>query len=410
MTEKTDLVVAHLIMLFKHRDLLAAAYHKGVIGKADDKAGGRGLYELHQIRALVPYAQETYRLSSSIARHLDEVLHAEHLYSAVGADIGELGARLPLLADDVGKAAIEGRSEDADNYIDQFDRAVFELSDSIAGALQYLRILTDNKFANVSTYAEKIKQNTFYLERAKKIDGALNAIQLNGLADVLENSPEGDRLLVSYRSQISHNLAAWRANLLDITAILRDYLFKIRQIDATARRMRAFALHLKRTPNYVPPDIDALDSLPSWARRCPGFSLRGHAAVQNAAHDEQLLAIAKRIPATRPLTVAPLKAGSLLPDMAVEPEESEQIRPWQEAIHDFLAAADRMPLSAMDWKRGQTRIADVADDIWLVCLLHEESLKRKRSLGIVFEQVIRTTDPLSGVLHLHDIRVSRAAA
>jgi hypothetical protein len=410
MAEKTDLVVAHLIMLFKHKELLAAAYHKGIIGKSDDKTGGRGLYELHQIRALVPYTQDTYRLSSSIAKHLDEVLQAEHLYAAVGADISELAARLPLLSDDVGKASLDGRHGDADSYIDQFDRAVFELSDSIAGALQYLRILTDNKFANVSNYAEKIRQNTFYLDRAKKIDSALTAIQMNGLADALDASPEGDRLLISYRSQISNNLAAWRANLLDITAILRDYLFKIRQIDATARRMRAFALHLKRTPNYVPPDIDALDNVPRWARRAPGFSLRGHAAVQNPANDEPLLAIAKRIPETRHAVVAPLKEGKLLPDAVYEPEKSEQAKPWQEAIRDYLAEASCTPLSAMVWKRGQKRIANVADDIWLVCLLHEESLKRRRTTGVVFEQVIEASDSLSGVLHLQDILVSRSTA
>lgn len=234
--------------------------------------------------------------------------------------------------------------------------------------------------------------------------------QMNGLIEVLDASPEGDRLLVSYRSQISHNLAAWRANLLDITAILHDYLFKLREIDATARRMRAFALHLKRTPNYVPPDIDALDTLPTWARRAPGFSLRGHADVQNPNHDEQLLAIAKRIPESRPLPVALLKEGTLLPDVVYEPDDAEQSRPWQEAMQDFLAAAGSKPLSAMAWKRGQDRISNVADDIWLICLLHEQSLRRKRSAGLQFEQVIETDDPLSGVLHLQDILVSRASA
>lgn len=69
--------------------------------------------------------------------------------------MGDLAHRLPLLADAVARANLEGRIDDADLYTDQFDRGVFELADSISGALQLLRVMADNKFSNVSTLAEK---------------------------------------------------------------------------------------------------------------------------------------------------------------------------------------------------------------------------------------------------------------
>jgi hypothetical protein len=74
MSDKLDLVTAYLSKLFKHKELVAAAYHQGVVAKGDDRYDGRGLYELHQARTLVPYAQDTYRLGSSLAKHFDEVL------------------------------------------------------------------------------------------------------------------------------------------------------------------------------------------------------------------------------------------------------------------------------------------------------------------------------------------------
>ena len=409
MATKTDLVENHLVKLFRHKELLATAYHRGVVSKADDKFDGRGLYELHQARALVPYANETYRLASSLARHFDEILQTEHLYAAVGADVGDLAARLPLLSDAVAKAAIEGRNEDADEYIDQFDRAVFELADSISGALQFLRILADNKFANVATYAEKKRQNEFYLERVRKISDALVAIQTSGLIESLESSPEGERLLLSYRSQIADHLPEWRANLLDITAILREYLFRTRQIEATARRFRAFALFLKRTPEYVPPDIDALADLPDWAYRAPGFALRSRASVNDPALDDPLLEIAKAIPAAKQITVTVPKAGTLKDDPPVAPGD-EGVKPklWQEAVQSLITTVGKQPVSAMSWKRRTPSISDLPNDIWLLCLLHEESLRRRRTEGIRFEQILEAAEPLSGMLKVRDILVSRA--
>lgn len=409
MATKTDLVENHLVKLFRHKELLATAYHRGVVSKADDKFDGRGLYELHQARALVPYANETYRLASSLARHIDEILQTEHLYAAVGADVGDLAARLPLLSDAVAKAAIEGRNEDADEYIDQFDRAVFELADSISGALQFLRILADNKFANVATYAEKKRQNEFYLERVRKISDALVTIQTSGLIESLEFSPEGERLLLSYRSQIADHLPEWRANLLDITAILRVYLFRIRQIEATARRFRAFALFLKRTPKYVPPDIDTLADLPDWAYRAPDFSLRSRASVNDPALDDSLLEIAKSIPAAKPILVVVPKAGTLKDDPPAPPgDEGGRPKAWQEAVHSLITTVGKQPVSAMSWKRRTPSISDLPNDIWLLCLLHEESLHRRRTEGIRFEQLLVAAEPLSGMLKVRDILVSRA--
>jgi hypothetical protein len=112
MSHSADLVIKYLEVLHRQRAVLAEAYHRGSVGKADENA--RALYELHQHRALVPFTQESYRLASSLARHLDEALQKERMYAAVGANIGELAGRLPYLIDETEKAHLEGRPEDAD--------------------------------------------------------------------------------------------------------------------------------------------------------------------------------------------------------------------------------------------------------------------------------------------------------
>jgi hypothetical protein len=410
MADKSDLVTAYLGKLAKHKDLIATAYHHGSVGASDARDGGRGLFELTQARVLVPYREDTYRLASSLSKHLDEVLQIERLYSAAGANVSELAKRLPDIAHLVADAAFDGRIDDADRFIDEFDRAVFELADSVTGALQSLRIQADNKFANVSNYAEKRRQNEFYLDRVERISEALGAIQSGDMIQSLESTPEGERMLESYRSQIGDHLAEWRAQLLDITAILRAYLFRTRQIELVARRMRSFELFLRRTPSYVPPDLDSLSDAPSWARREVGLSLAAHACVQNTAHDEILLDIARSIPAVKPLNVTVPRVGSLLPDSPVDVDESEaRPQPWEKAVFTMLEHVSATPVSALEWKASCAEVTTLDNDIWLLCLLHEEEKNLERHATLRFDHVIAEVEHFSGVISLADIVVSRPA-
>ncbi|MDB5800586.1 MAG: hypothetical protein JWL63_1525 [Rhodocyclales bacterium] len=408
MAEKSDLVINHLEVLYKHRELVAAAYHNGSADTADDPDGGRGLARLNQARILVPYREGSYRLASSFTRHLDEVLQIERLYSAAGSNLAELAEHLPDISTMVSDAAYDGNVDDVDRYIDEFDRRVFEIADSVTGALQSLRVQADNNFANVSSYAEKRKQNEFYMERVKSLSLALGAIHSGDLVQSLEASPEGGRMLDTYRFQIADHLPQWRANLLDITAILRDYLFRTRQIELIARRMRSFELFLRRSPGYVPPDIEIETEAPSWAGRAIHFPLIAHADVQDSGNDELLLEIARSIPDVKALTVAQPRLGTLLPDSPIEQDADEaQAMFWERAVRQMLEGLGREAVSATAWKAGQAACAGIADDIWLLCLLHEEANGLARNASILFEHITLPTSRLSGNILLADIRLSK---
>lgn len=408
MPDHPDLVIAHLNDLYRHRQLIAAAYHRGTVDLSDDPEGGKGLYKLHQARVLVPYSEGTYRLASSLAKHFDETLRVDRLYSMVGADMADLDRRLPEIADLVANAIFEGRSDDADRYIDEFDRAVFTLSDSVTVALQLLRALADNRFANVRTYAEKRTQIEFYLERVERISQTLGTIQSSDLFHTLEATPEGERMCETYRSQIANYLPQWRAQLLDITAILRDYLFRTRQIEVLAKRMRAFELFLKRSPSYVPQEIEVFDDAPAWMRRAAGFSLVAHPCVHNPAQEEVFYGIAMSIPSIKsPVNAAP-RLGSLLPDESGPAEdEAGSGTPWQQAIAAMMADLGETPVSALKWKAQQRDLAKLEDDIWLLCLLHEGTLRRRRSAHVRFEPVTIDTEPLCGNIYITDLLLSR---
>lgn len=408
MPDHPDLVIAHLGDLYKHRELIAAAYNRGEVDHSDDPEGGRGLHKLSQARILIPFREGTYRLASSLAKHLDEALRIDRLYSMVGADVADLDRRLPEIADLVANAIFDGRHDDADRYIDEFDRAVFALADSVTVALQFLRVLADNRFANVPTYAEKRAQNEFYLERVERISQALGAIQSSDLLHALETTPEGERMYATYRSQIVNHLPEWRAQLLDITKILRDYLFRTRQIELLAKRMRAFELFLKRTPSYVPQGVEVFDDAPAWMRRAAGFSLLAHPSIQNPVQEEVFYDIAMSIPNVKPQVDTPPRLGALLADEPSPVEEDlTSTKAWQEALISLLAELGEAPMSAIAWKAQHRDLAQFDDDIWLLCLLHESALRRRRSADVSFEPITVDSDALCGNIYVTDLLLSR---
>ncbi len=410
MSASSDLVIKYLETLHRQRAVLAEAYHRGSVGRSDDNA--RAIYELQQNRALVPFTQDSYRLASSLARHLDEVLQKERMYAAVGANIGELAGRLPFLIDETEKAHLEGRQDDADSYADNFNSAVFDLADSISNALQYLRMLADNRFANVSTLAEKQRQNEYYIGRAERISEALRHLQMEDLAESLEDRPGCESLAVAFRSQLAGRLPEWRASLLDITDILKSYLYRLRQVEPAARRLRAFAQFLKRNPDYVAPDVDEMAEPPAWALRAKPLKMKARPDLADSATSEALADLARSLPAAKVVVKREAKLGVLAEDGAA-PSASVVIspKPYQQAFAGFLYAvtASDAPISAMTWKAAQCGFDNLPGDIWLHCVLYEAAMESRRLERFHFERLEAAPDhPLSGNIVVRDVLVWRA--
>jgi hypothetical protein len=407
-----DLVVAYIEVLHRHRKLVAAAYHEGWIEESAELATPRGIQELRRHRALVPLTQDAFRLASSLARHIDEVLQKEQLFAAVGGNIADLAARLPLLVDEAVKAHLEGRTEDLDGYVDAFNNAVFDLADHIEQALQYLRMLADTRFASVRTLAEKQRQNAWYIGRAERIGEAVRSLQSGGLMDRIEEEPAAAPLMPAFRGQLWERLPQWRESLLDITEILKAFLYRLRQVEPAGRRLRAFNLFLKRNPDYVAPDVEELTEPPEWSNRAAPLRLLSHPDLLDGATNEALIEVAARLPPSPTVIKRAPKVGTLMPGMDQEPRVLViEPRPYQLALRRLISEVTDSgeALSALNWKRAHAEYADLPEPIWLHCVLYEATLARRRTDHIRFERVqLPPTHPLSGNIVVSDVLVSRA--
>ncbi|MFY9259895.1 MAG: hypothetical protein WAO71_05225 [Gallionella sp.] len=363
-------IASYLAVLHKHRLLIADAYHGNTLTRSEENH--RAISELQQHRALIPYLQDEFRLSPSLSRHLDEVSQRQRNY-AVSSNFADQIERLKKLADECLKASHENRPEDRDNYEGDFDSGVFELGESISEHLLLLRTLTDNRFANVNTLAEKQRQNEYYIKQAEKLGEALSLLQTDAaLRELLDSSTLLDQLAAIYQRQLLAKLPEWRANLLDITQTLRKYLYRLREVAPEARRLRNFAHFLKRNPDFTLPEVEALPHLPDWAGCVGNRTIHAHPDLSTNATREALIDVAASLPPAPPHFVRERSAGSRFVTHEAPLVQVLQAKPVQQAFQQYLQAAQlaEAPLSALDWKRQTTRFAALDEEAWLLYALH----------------------------------------
>ncbi|MBH2020113.1 MAG: hypothetical protein I8H91_11330 [Burkholderiales bacterium] len=386
MSQSIDTIVAYLEVLHVNRHLIAAAYCQGGIALEDENQ--RRIRQLMQHRVLIPYFQQDFRISPTLGRHLDEVFQRQRSY-AVGANFGDLTNRLRQLIIEFMTASHENRPEDQEDYAAEYDAGVFELASLINDELLSLRAITENQFANVSTMAEKQRQNEFYLDRAEKIGETIALLEGQSLLGTLSDSPLLKPLLEVYRHQVLIRLAGWRSTHMDITAVLKAFLYRLRQIEPNARRIRAFAHFLRKNPDYQPPESEGIQTLPAWSSRYVGLRLKTHPDLSISQSREVLAEIAQSIASAKISIVRERAAGRLINDGAVNSVRVIQPKPVQLAFHRYLQAAcdALLPLSAIGWKRKQPEFSRLDDDAWLLYAVHSiemlgKSIKTGRLRGL----------------------------
>lgn len=369
MTTGVENIAAYLEVLHKHRDLVADAYINGGVTLTDETQ--RALYLLKQHRALVPSMQDEFRLNSSLSRHLDEVFLRQRNY-AVSANFAEQIDRLPQLIDEYLKACLDNRAEDRDTYSDDFKSGVFELAEGLDSFLALMRSLADNRFANVSTLEQKKRQNEFYLGKCEQIGIALGALQATALLEQLTGSSLLQPLLDIYQSQILERLPQWRASLMDISTVLKEYLYRLRQVEPQAQRLRAFAQFLRKNPDYSLPDVDELNHLPDWCSVYAGLKLSTHADLSDNTSRDALVEVAQSIPAPKLRFTVERQAGQMIADEAKERVNIIAPSPVQRAFALYLkdVRAAQKAISAIEWLRATPKYQSLDEAAWLIYVLH----------------------------------------
>ncbi len=376
----TESIENYIKLLYDNREVVAQVYCNGGISLNDENK--RKVRALQQARVLLPYIQDEFKLTPSLNRHLDEVFTRQRSY-AIGTNFGDLINSLNQFVDEFFAASNDGRLDDQAEYMNEFILHTFELGSSVEKELLELQVVTENQFANVKTLAEKQRQNNHYIKRAKRIGDAI-AILDGVILERIENSALTEDLYISYKYQILNKLQVWRAGHLEITKILKDFLFRFRQVPEKARRLRMLSHFFRKNPDYEFPDANEINGKQKWSETCCDFKIKPVPDVNDSYTKNELEEIARHIPSTKVEIEKRVdrKAGILKQDNA-ESIKVLELKPAQIAFNNLIkdVFSSSEPISASQWLKSNSEFSSISNDAWLLFVHHViSSIKDNQSL------------------------------
>ena len=407
MKSSEDLLNAALIAISANKELIYDAYTRGSIVRTGENA--RGVFLLHQHRILVTDGHESYRLSRFLTKFFDEVTQKQRLYELLGENVGALIGQVMLLKDEYARAIMESRTDEADGVSAQFHDACAELSDSITSGISKLLAQTENNFAAVTTIAAKQRQNNHYIKQAERISDSLRSLAQLDIQQSLDNGSAFYKTLSPfYRVFVSDRMGEWDSELVRVTAILKEYLFKLRMIEPDVKRLREFATFLKQNLGYTPPNFDDNQKPPSWLMRDPGIRPFAYTDLSNAEIREDLITIARGLPAPKVIPKMEKEAGSLLRTADMAQQVKIIPKQYHVALNRFATLAYRSaePLSAIKWKRDVCKDIDLPDELWLMLVMNSQELGRWPYSNLSYHRIEhRGEAPISMNLYIQDVLV-----
>jgi len=351
---------------------IATVYYDTRIHKTDENA--RDIERLRQLRLLSPDIRDAFQLRASFRQFLNATLNTERLFS-MGANIGGYFQRLASLVDEHSIAYQEGRDNDCERYEVETREAICDIADAIDDELIILQAQVATRFAAVSTIAEKKRQNLHYQNRTQQMVNLLENFHFSDIGDQLSGHEE---LALSFKALLAERIPAFRESLLSILGVLNQYLFEYRKIEERAKKVRAFALHLNRNPDWDPKEWDEVANPESWLKYATPIQTQSHPDVHDDYSLDILADIARIIPAyagertkvTRPAGIIEHDSGNEV----IKPPES----PTRKAVRLYFSEASKSDagISARDWWAANPAYFDtLKEEIWLLRVLAEHDNK-----------------------------------
>lgn len=408
-----DSVTDYLEQIHSNRALLSRMYSEGYIVRDEDNS--RKLNQLLQIRAIRvnPGVQDTYRVSPTLGRLFDEVTHKSRSYG-VSADFAESMGVIIKLMDDYSNAHFEGRDDDCDSIMSQYDFELFSMADSMNEFLLLVRTAVENNFGNVRTYKEKEKQNQHYLDQLTRIKAALESFDAPALLHELE-TPEREPLFDLYERHILAHTAGWRSANTDITSVLRVYLHKLRAIQPRARRIRAFQMHLRRNPAFEIREPEEYPEIPDWAYQHEPMKIQLEVDLGREDVRDALVEVAKSIESTVATPPVDRSPGRLVREDAPKAaiiKGSPLVVVTQRLLNE--AARTQTPISAATYFANAPETMEYDQESCMLCFLNLLEKQIRAGAGIVrrlhvSEVAKNESDRLSGNVVIEDVHLCKRA-
>lgn len=393
--------------LHQSSDIIAEAFDNNRIVATEENS--KRITLLIQQRILTPDIYDTFQLRYSMRQFLNAVLNTNKLMDS-NTDFSISFNRLDEYVNRHHDAFLESRDEDRQNYQVYIRDLINGIAGSIADELLHISSLVNSKFATVTTIAEKMKENEWYMNRATSI---LNLLETFSFSDIEQRLIGHRDLELSYDLLLKSRMIQFIETFRLILSKLDKYKYEFRKIEAQAKLLRKFSTHLNRYPDWTPNDWSSNEELSDWMCVANPVKLSFYPDVNDSSSENLLVNIALNLPASKTISIYTRKRPfGILLDMDDAPVIQKEFSALEIAVNAYmdLATSTKEGMSARDWWiNNPSMLNKVTEEYWVHRILSER-LNRKVGPEVRIELVFKESEDFDGNVKVSDIVVSQGYA
>lgn len=406
MSNKTNVRLI-LERLHQSSDIIAEAFDSSRIGATEENS--KRITLLIQQRILTPDIYDTFQLRYSMRQFLNAVLNTNKLMDS-STDFSISFNRLDEYVNRHNDAFLESRDEDRQNYQIYIRDLINGIAGSIADELLHISSLVDSKFATVTTIAEKMKENEWYMNRATSI---LNLLETFSFSDIEQRLMGHRDLELSYDLLLKSRMIQFIETFRLILSKLDKYKYEFRKIEAQAKLLRKFSTHLNRYPDWTANDWSSNEELVDWMCVANPIQLSFYPDINDSSFEKLLVDIALNLPASKTISIYTRKRPfGILLDMDDAPVVKKEFSALEKAVNVFmnLATSTKEGMSARDWWiNNPSMLNKVTEEYWVHRILSER-INRKIGPEVRIDLVFKESKDFEGNVKVSDIVVSQGYA
>lgn len=249
--------------LYKARHLIVAAYERSEIDN-DDKTAAliEPLIKSHLVRR---ESDNRVRLNQRLQKVFDAALRKNRV-AAINTDLGSELKAAEIAMQQLQESKRTGHIEETINARDEVEQHLFSIFDILDdGASAIFQRITSSYGINDNTESRR-RENEMYNDQLKKLVESYNQMQVS-----LHDEPfTWDYEIQSFIGNITVHCITVLDRIQRAQKIISDNLFRIRQLEDRARKIRAVGEWIKNNPGYeFEKSRDQLDKHPFFSAITP---------------------------------------------------------------------------------------------------------------------------------------------
>ncbi len=376
--------------LGRHSSIVADAYinNKGTIAYTDQNANA--ITRLLKDRLVwCPNESNEVNISSVLGKLLDKALirsRRQNIDLDIGQKLNEIEDTIIFYQQAKSLASIE----DVDRYSFLIEEQVYELIENIKSAANVFAQHISDEFSYVKNIELRIKENEKTIEKAKKLNDALNILSI----DILSEAAGSESFLINLLCQIlPKTINRCREELIDSLHTLTKMLFTLNEQHDRNKLISNFLKKYTIDPGYMPDTLEFCATPPPVTNIVRPLNINAYPDIFDS---RQILILSKIISSIKikPKNIAEKPSENNLIEFDSVDEVEEIYEP--QLITDFYNLLNRVKLtksnvSAMNYFYESQREYD--SEIWLLSVMNSfmalsETDKKLYTLKYIEEQDI----------------------